>query len=145
MNTPGLRAVIQQLKETNLKENAYLGFFYNDNDHDYETYHIKANKEGLELYAAKFLEASLEMDRRTFINNEKEIFSLNSKWFDDSDFQFSHIELLQKIKAEIVEPIEEAYNQPWKDKLSGYAIAGCFIFVLFSILIGIITMITWLF
>lgn len=144
MNTPGLRAVIQQLKETNLKENAYLGFFYNDDD--CETCYIKANKEGLELYATKLLEASLEMDRRAFVENKKEVFNLSLKWFvKHSDFEFSFIELVQKTKDEIIGPIKKEYNQTWKDKLSGYGILGCFILALISMFTGIVVIITWFF
>ena len=142
MNTPGLRAVIQQLKETNLKENAYLGFFYNDD----ETCYIKANKEGLELYATELLEASLEMDNRVFIENKKEVFNLSLEEFvKDSDFQFSFIELVHKTKTEILEPAKEEPNQTWKDELAGYVIIGCFIFVLISMLTGFVTIITWFF
>ncbi len=144
MNTPGLRAVIQQLKETNLKENAYLGFFCNDDGS--ETCYMKANKEGLELYATKILEASLEMDRRMFSDKKKEVFNLPVKWFvNDSDFQFSFIELLQKTKTEIIDPIKEEHNQTWKDKLKGYVILGCFIFALISMLTGFVVIITWFF
>ncbi len=144
MTTPGLRAVIQQLKETNLKENAYLGFFYNDDGS--ETCYMKANKEGLELYATKILEASLEMDRRMFSDKKKEVFNLPSKWFvNDSDFQFSFIELLQKTKAETMNSVELKHSIRWKDKLMGYTIVGCLIFALISTLTGFVTILSWFF
>lgn len=134
MNNPGLRAVIQQLKETNLKENAYLGLFYNNNQ--FESCYIKANKEGLELYAAKLLEASLDIDDGLIDGRKKDIFNLPSKCFSkDSDIQISFIELKEKDKAKIAS-IKKKHNTHWKDILIDYIVISCLIFALVLIIIS---------
>lgn len=131
MNAQGLRAVIQQLKRTNIEDNAYLGFFYNDDD--YENCYIKANKEGLELFATKLLEASLEMDYRMFSHHNKEVFNLTKKGFaKHSDVQFTFIELLNKTKKEI-NSTRKKIKKAWIEKIIGCVITGCFIFTIILI------------
>lgn len=134
MNAQGLSAVIQQLKMTNSKEDAYLDFFYNEEGS--RGCHLKANKEGLELYATILLEASLEMEYRMF-TEKKEIFSITKKHFiKHSNFQFAFIELLNKTKKEIT-PDRKEFNKSRKEKLKVYIIAGCFTFLAFLVWIFI--------
>jgi len=143
MDSPGLRAVIQQLKETNSKENAYLGFFYN-NDNS-KTCYIKANKDGLELYAAKLLEASLDMEYKLFYDNRTEVFNFSSESFfvNQSDIQFSYVQLIHKTKAEI-ETNKEKLRKPLKSPLIKYCFTGVLILILISTIVGIITIFSWL-
>lgn len=143
MKNQELNTVLQKLRENNIEENAYLGFF-TDGGGLHESC-IKANKDGLRLYAAALIEASLEIDNRNFnIEEEEEFFSIKTDWVSESsDIFFSYVELSNLPKAEI-EPIKE-HKENWKDKLMGYVLGGIIIFILISILVGVITIISWLF
>ncbi|TBV25164.1 hypothetical protein DMZ43_12700 [Meridianimaribacter sp. CL38] len=137
-----IHTIINQLKEGNSKEKAYLGFFQYGRDIDESC--IKANKEGLLLYASYLLEAGLEINKRSFDKNKIETFALSPDFIsENTDFDFHYIELLNKPRLEI-ESISE-YKESWKDKLVGYVIGGFLISLIVLIIIGFITILKWIF
>ncbi|WGD35883.1 hypothetical protein [Olleya sp. YS] len=142
MNTQELKNIVDRLKSYVNENEAYFGFFQYGGGQD-ESF-IKANKEGLIRFATELLEANLAASTEEYVSGEKQFYSLSSDWFSEhSEFNFSYVELLQKLKADI-EPDKE-YRKTWKDKLSGYVFGGIIIFILISILVGAITIISWLF
>lgn len=60
LNKDNLQKIIDELEETNSKEDAYFGIFKYGNSPDKS--YIKGNKQGLELYAAKLLKASRDVN-----------------------------------------------------------------------------------
>ncbi|MEM5565739.1 hypothetical protein WNY78_11520 [Psychroserpens sp. AS72] len=142
MNTQEINTTIQRLKESNSEATAYFGFFQYGVGRDESN--IKANKEGLRLYAANLLEVSLEIDEREFKENKKEFFTIPEEWLSkNSEFCFEYVELFQQSKTKIEPDIE--YKETWKDLLVKYIFIGVLIFILMSILVGAITIIGWLF
>lgn len=104
---------------------------------------IKANKDGLMLYAATLLEAAAEVDVRSF-ESQLETFRLNDDWIsENSEFYFSFVELYQQTKDEIEPPIEHIETFP--EMSIRYLIISILIFILISILVGIGTILSWLF
>lgn len=84
MNTQNIQSLIEYIKQNHSEEEAYIGFFYEE---DYgDTSFIKANREGLRLYASNLLEAS--------ISKNNELFKIDdSICLGHSDFSFRHIEI----------------------------------------------------
>jgi len=137
MNTQELNNFIQNLRNSCSTEDGYFGFFYDDED-DYTSY-VKANKEGLRLFASELLEVSLEIDK-------KESLTLSKDWHhNNSDFAVSRIELSKKTRLELDSSKKEEFKQTWKDKVTGYVMGGVLIFILISILVGAATIFSWLF
>ena len=142
MNNQELNNVIQNIKKNYVAKTAYIGFFYSEHD-EFECF-IKANKEGLMLFAKELIVASLEIDKRGF-KEERELFYLSKDWMSNrSDINFSSIELHKKSNSEI-QPAIVQHKQTWKDTLTGYLFGGVLIFILISILIGTVTIIGWVF
>jgi len=141
MNTQKLNTFIRNIEEEYSLNEAYIGFFYDENGHDFESY-IKANKEGLMLYANELLKASLSIQEKDLNNNDiYEIsYEVNLKY---SEFKFSYIELFNNSKSKLEEPKE--YRQTIGEQV------GCFVsiivafFALISMLVGAYTIISGIF
>jgi hypothetical protein len=139
MTDEEIRKLIDELRNRNKYDEAYIGFFEYGGGPD-ESF-IKANRQGLELHAADLLEAALETDSE-FGSVKSKNFGLDEKIADEqSDFIFNYIELYKEKRNEIKPNIE--YKETWKGKAYKF---GCFsIGVLFVVLmiIGFITVFTW--
>ncbi|NIK93516.1 hypothetical protein GZ212_15250 [Mangrovimonas sp. CR14] len=136
------QTIIDQIIQGNSSERAYFGFFQYGGGMDESC--IKANKEGLFLYAASLIEAGLAIEERGFIENSTQTFGLSADFIsENSDFDFPFIELINKPRLEM-EPFQE-YKQSWKVKLMGYVFGGILLFILLLTLIGFITFLKWIF
>ncbi|WP_437823963.1 hypothetical protein [Tenacibaculum mesophilum] len=137
-----LENIISELNQNNKKEEALFGFYHQDGD-EYNTC-IKANKQGLELFALELLKARNEIENQSFENGEVEYLEIDIDWTDpNADFYFNNIELTNKLKTE-KEPIPE-YKESWKDKLYGYLIFGIIIGLIILLIVGFITTLSWIF
>jgi hypothetical protein len=133
---------IEKLKKSNLDKNAYLGIF-SENDYSEESY-VKANKAGLELLAAKILQASIDFDG--YVGNSQN-FNLgvnNSEaWFDEnSHFLINYVKPVEG--KEKIEDEKEVQKKWYEDLIS----AGCILVAIFLVsacLLGVYTIIKWLF
>lgn len=142
MTNRNIRTIVDHIREDNSIDNAYLGFFQYGGGID-ESF-IKANKEGLLLYASYLLEAGLEIESRSFNETKTESFGLSPDFIsENTDFDFHYVELFNKSRFEI-ETIPE-YIENRNDKLAGYVIGGFLISLLTLIIIGFITVLKWIF
>ena len=141
MRKETIKDIIVKLKEIGIAKNAYFGFFQYGGG-IYESC-IKANKEGLLLYAACLLEASLEIDNRDFTEDKIQTYGLSPEFVsENTDFDFHYVELMNKPKLEIETTPE--HKETWKDKLTGYIFGAILIFMLISVIIGIGTITSWI-
>ena len=78
-----LETSIRLIEETNNPENAYFSYSVDDSG---EFGVIKANKEGLRLYAADLLKKSLEMEEATSPNAQPLFFSPRDWMFSETGY-----------------------------------------------------------
>ena len=134
--------IISDLKQNNKKEESIFGFYHQDGD-EYNT-SIKANKQGIKLFAVELLKASIEIENRNFENGEIEYLEIDIDWTDsNADFYFNSLEITQKVKTEKDEVFPK-YEESWKDKLYGKLIFVIIILLILMLIIGIITTINWI-
>ncbi len=136
-----LENIISELDQNNKKEEALFGFYHQDGD-AYNT-SIKANKQGLELFALELLKARREIENRNFESDEVEYLEIDIDWTDsDADFYFNNIELTKKLKTEKA-PLPEN-KESWKNELYGYLIFGIIIGLIILLIVGFITIVSWI-
>ena len=135
-----IRKLIEELRNRNNSDDAYIGFYQYGGGPD-ESY-IKANRQGLEIHAAELLEAALET-RAEFEKGKEKTFGLDNKLYDnESDYGFDYVEL-KKEKRNEIKPYSE-YKETWKDKIFKVGCIGIGILLIAFIIIGFITVITWI-
>ncbi|TAJ12589.1 hypothetical protein DMA11_12325 [Marinilabiliaceae bacterium JC017] len=141
MEKEELQNIINLLETGNSKDDAYFGIFEYGGGSD-ESY-IKANKQGLELFAADLLKASRDSEE-IVLDNERDIYSLDygEEWIDDESGTFiQYVELIiEKRKKEKKKP----YKETWKDDAAKIGCIGGVLIIAISIVVGLITMISWL-
>ncbi len=142
MDDQKIQELINQFDTEKLKENAYFGIF---DEADY-TY-IKANKEGLLLYAMNLIVAS---EKIVEISNSNSIqktitFCVNEewekeKWIDEnSPIVIDYIEKFDGKRKEVIDPTKSNFFQ----KLIPI---GCFLlFIIFGVafFVGLAKIISW--
>jgi hypothetical protein len=139
MNDKEIGKLINELRSQKNYDEAYIGYFQYGGGPE-ESY-IKANRQGLELHAAELLEAALETEKE-FENGKIKTFGLDGGISDEeSDFLFDYVELKKESRNEI-KP-DSDYKETWKDKLFKYFFFGILIGLGLLIIIGIVTVISW--
>lgn len=72
----------------------------------------------MRLFASELLEASLNID-------EKESFTFSKDWnHNNSDFNISRIEFLEKTRLELNSIEREEHKKTWKEIMFGYMFGG---------------------
>ena len=138
-----LQKIIDQFDEAQLKREGIFGISQYDEGTD-DSY-IRANKEGLELFALELLKVVRDTDT-TLSDTEKTIiipFDYDENWIDEnSDIFIQHIELItskQKSKP------KSEHKSSLADKLMPYGCGLALLLLLVSAIIGLWTLYTWLF
>ncbi|MEZ4797537.1 MAG: hypothetical protein R2785_10255 [Flavobacteriaceae bacterium] len=140
MNDKEIGKLINELRSQKNYDEAYIGYFQYGGGPE-ESY-IKANRQGLELHAAELLEAALETEKE-FENGKIKTFGLDEGISDEeSDFLFDYVELKKEARKGI-KP-DSDYKETWKDKLFKYFFFGILIGLGLLIIIGIVTVISWI-
>ncbi len=132
MNKDDLLKIIEEIESKSSAEKATFGIFVYGGGED-ESY-IKANKQGLELYAANLLKAAREIDENSSLSeNQKIPLNYEADWIDkESSIYLQYIELSEK-KPEYVK--KENDNDEWKEKALRFGcLAGLFILISIFIL-----------
>ncbi|MFZ6051534.1 hypothetical protein [Halocola ammonii] len=137
-----LKSVISELERRNVKDEAYFGFYQYGGAPDESC--IKANRKGLELFAAEILKAATESYNRKFDKGKAETTGLDLDWIDEnSDFFFDHVELTNKDK----QPGSKSFpknEENWKGKMVMFGFIGIGIGLIALAIIGIGTIVSWL-
>jgi len=140
MNDKEIGKLINELRSQKNYDEAYIGYFQYGGGPEESC--IKANRQGLELHAAELLEAALETEKE-FENGKIKTFGLDEGISDEeSDFLFDYVELKKESRNEI-KPKSD-YKETWKDKLFKYFFFGILIGLGLLIIIGIVTVISWI-
>ncbi len=140
MNDKEIGKLINELRSQKNYDEAYIGYFQYGGGPDESC--IKANRQGLELHAAELLEAALETEKE-FEKGKIKTFGLDEGISDEeSDFFFEYVELIKEVRNDI-KPNSE-YKETWKDKIFKYGCFGVLIGLGLLIIIGIMTVLSWI-
>ncbi|PHR93978.1 MAG: hypothetical protein COA80_12945 [Leeuwenhoekiella sp.] len=140
MNDKKIGKLINELRSQKNYDEAYIGYFQYGGGPDESC--IKANRQGLELHAAELLEAALESEKE-FETGKIKTFGLDEGIPDEeSDFFFDYVELTKQVRNKIKQNSE--YKETWKDKMFKYGCFGILIGLGILIIIGIVTVISWI-
>ncbi len=137
-----LQKIIDQFDEDELKCHGIFGISQYGGGSD-ESF-IRANQEGLELFALELLKAAKETDN-VLSDPEKKVipFNYDEDWVDEnSDTFIQNIELIadkQKLKP------KSEYKSTFVDKLVPLGCGLIVITLLISVVLGFVTMFNWLF
>jgi len=140
MKQEELDELINKLERSSSPTDAYFAIYQYGGGPD-ESY-VKANKEGLELFAAQLLKASRDYDK-IIVDKEKNIIPLNytEQWID-GDIFIQYVEPTTE-KGKLVK--EEKYKETFVDKLVPI---GCFtilILLLISTIVGLVSIFKFIF
>ena len=133
--------LIEQLRSTINTDEASFGIFQYGGGTD-ECY-IKANKDGLQLYALELLMAAQKMEDG-FGDPERKIIpiSYQDNWIDeDSDVLLQYID---PVRNKTGAPVLEQKSSLSDKLISG----GCFllfVFIVLSVLVGAVSILKWIF
>lgn len=133
MTKEELIKLVENLDEDSLKEQGIFGIYQYGGGPDESS--IKANKEGLQLFALELLRASDKFDKG-FKDKEEKLFSLDyhGNWFDqDSEICIDFIEPSSKLRTAITEQKETL-----TDKLIPYGCGAILILIGISVLVGLV-------
>jgi hypothetical protein len=137
-----LQNIINELEEHVSKDNATFGIFQYGGNSD-ESY-IQADKEGLKLFALELLKAAGKTDE--IINDKvKNIipFPLQESWIDEkSDTVIQYVEPINKRPLSID---RKRYKSSIVNKLMPYGCSVGLLIILIAIILGLWTLIKWIF
>jgi hypothetical protein len=141
LSKEALQNIIDQFDEDELKRRAIFGISSIDGASECS---IRANKEGLEIFALELLKSARESDEVLSASGEKIIWlDRYADWLDEnSDIVINYIEPIgdnQKLQPKTV------HKKKLIDKVLPYG-CGCIgAFLLISLLVGLISIFEWLF
>lgn len=133
MEKEELHVIIKKLEANNSKEQAYFEVSYDDGEEN-GTY-IKANKEGLQLFANELLKVSLNFEEILDRKEKTTLIDDANDWLKGLAF-FNYIEIIsEKPKENEVEEIKDT----WQNKAVNY---GCFAILIFAVIIFIVGLVS---
>ena len=137
-----LQKIIDQFDEYELKRQGIFGIFQYGGGSD-ESF-IRANKEGLELFALELLKSA--RDTETILSDtEKNIIPLeyDGDWVDDNSETF--IQFIQPIADKQKLKPKSEYKSTFVDKLMPLGCGLVALILLASVIVGLVTLLKWLF
>jgi hypothetical protein len=141
MNKDELQKIIDQLETANVKSDAQFGIMeFGGSAHDS---YIKANKEGLELFAIELLKISRDAD--ILANKEEPARSMDweAEWIDGASNTFIQYVELHAVKNE--PPIIASYKETIKDQIMKAGCISILVLIAIAIVVGLGTIADWLF
>ncbi|MBA4197438.1 MAG: hypothetical protein C0459_07780 [Chitinophaga sp.] len=135
---------INKVDEQELKKLATFGVFAIDDD--WNNFVIKANKEGLQLFATELWKASQKMKEKNDSDYESNIIIplvTNAEWINsNSDIKISVVEQINKVAKESKLTNK---NETVKEKIVKYGCVTILILILIAMFIGMWTLVKWIF
>nr|WP_293833764.1 hypothetical protein [uncultured Arsenicibacter sp.] len=136
-----LQDIIDQFPEETLKEKAFFGIYHYGNNTD-ESF-IKANTEGLQLFALQLLRSTLDIDSTPLRANQNTISLIyDEDWIDEHSDTL--IQYVQPVFEKPVPKIIKKNNPYFSGKLVGLVFSLFALLVAVSLLIGVVTLLKWL-
>lgn len=141
MTNEQLKAIIDQFDEDDLIQQGVFSILQHGGGSD-ESF-IRANREGLELFALVLLKSVIRVENSNVDKEKYTIpFDYCGNWIDEnSDTIIQHIELVADKQKK--EPRKE-YKPTLGDKLMPFGCGLILIALLISIVVGFVTIIKWL-
>lgn len=128
--------VVKQLGLSNVEEKACFAICeYRDT----ERYFIKANKEGLEFFAKALLEASMILDEREEEGEDLIPLAFEGEWLLSEGVIIDYVQLINR-EGEVE---DEPDQLTFIDQLISLGCLTIFLFLIFSMIVGIATMMNW--
>lgn len=142
MTKEELQKIIEQFDEEELKQQGIFGIATYGGDSD-ESF-IRANKEGLELFALQLLKSARDIETILSDKTKRSIpFDHHENWVDENSDTFIHyIEPLadkQKLNPKL------DYKTSFVDRLSLFGCGLIGIILIISLLVGLVVIFKWLF
>ena len=139
MEDEELNKIIEILESKNSKDIASFGLYYRDGE---DEMHIKANKDGFELFAAELLKASRDSEKIINSTEKNYIdFGWKRKWI--SGELIAYIEPISENRDEIKE--DKPHRTSFKDDLLKYGCLTLIAITALGIAVGFYTIFEWLF
>ena len=140
MEKGDLQTIIDQLASGNSKDEAYFAIFQYGGGPD-ESF-VKANKQGLTLFAASILKASRDFDE-VVVEGEKANIPLDYKeaWVDGDTFLY-YVEPAPEKRENVT---HEFHTETWKDQVMKVGCVAGLILAAIALVVGLITMVKWFF
>jgi hypothetical protein len=137
-----LQKIIDQFDEEYLKQQGIFGISQYGGGSD-ESF-IRANKEGLELFALELLKAARDSEA-TLADTEKKIipFGYDGNWIDENGDTFIHY--IEPIADKQKSKPKAEYKMTFSDRLMPYGCGLIAIILVVSVIVGLVTLFKWLF
>ncbi|MCA0397043.1 MAG: hypothetical protein LCH51_06535 [Bacteroidetes bacterium] len=137
-----LQKIIDQFDEYELKQQGIFGISQYGSGSD-ESF-IRANKEGLELFALELLKSARDTET-IFSDTEKNIIPLkyDEDWIDENSDTF--IQYVQPISDKQKLKIKSEYKSTFVDKLMPFGCGLIALILVTSVIVGLVTLFKWLF
>lgn len=142
MTTEALEKIINEFDKEELKKQAIFGLYAYGGGTD-ESF-IRANKEGLELFALELL-ASAKNSENLLKNDKDKTISLENceEWIDqDSTIYLNYIEVIEGKRKKI---INEEEKSTILDMIMPYGCGFILIVLIVATIIGLINIFNWIF
>jgi len=136
-----LQKIIDQFDEEKLKKEGIFGILHADSDY-YESY-VRANQEGLELFAIELLKAARDT-ADALAESERSVIPLRHEeaWIDDRSN--SVIQYVEPIAYKQGTEPEMDYKESLFDKLVPYGCGLIMIILAIAAIVGLVTIYKWL-
>ena len=137
-----LQKIIDQFDEDELKQQAIFGIYQCGGGSD-ESF-VRANKEGLELFALQLLKSAKDTEA-ILLDKEKSIITFNydEDWVDENSDTF--IQYVEPIADKQQLKSMSEYKSTFADKLIPYGCGLVLIILVLSVVVGFVTILDWLF
>ena len=137
-----LQKIIDQFDEYELKQQGIFGISQYGSGSD-ESF-IRANKEGLELFALELLKSARDTET-IFSDTEKNIIPLkyDEDWIDENSDTF--IQYVQPISDKQKLKIKSEYKSTFVDTLMPFGCGLIALILVTSVIVGLVTLFKWLF
>ena len=138
-----LQKIIDQFDEEELKRLGIFGILQYGGGSD-ESF-IRANKEGLEIFALELLKSARDTEA-TLADSEKKLitnFNYDEEWIDENSDTF--INYIEPIADKQKSKPKSEYESTFADKLIPFGCVLVAIFLVISFLVGLVTIFKWVF
>ena len=138
-----IERLVARLESETPPEDAYFAILrISEVDESY----IQANALGLQRFAAELLKASLKTDE-VIADEEQSIIPFGPEvgFWIDGDVLIDYVEPVTEKPEDVADEPDEPYEEAWQDKVLGLGCLATVFFILVLIIVGVITVIRWLF
>ena len=138
-----IERLVARLENETPPEEAYFAIIrFSEVDDSY----IQANALGLQRFAAELLKASLKADEVLADEEQSTIpFGPEVGFWIDGDILIDYVEPVTEKPEDVADESDEPYEEAWQDKALGLGCLATVFFILVLIIVGVITVIRWLF